>query len=68
MEGHCLSVNGHLLSGSDRTKTEWKQRWCFPPLTDGLLVNYEAADDAVIVASDGEAVPPEDDVEGLCGT
>lgn len=39
----------------------------FPPLTEGLLVDYEAADDAFAAAADGEAVPSEDDVEGLCG-
>lgn len=37
------------------------------PLTEGLLVHYEAADDAFIAAAEGEAVPSEHDVEGLCG-
>jgi len=36
-------------------------------LTEGLLVHDEAADDALVVAAAGEAVPPEHDVEGLCG-
>lgn len=34
-------------------------------LTDGLMINYEAADDAVVAAPGGEAVSCEDDVEGL---
>lgn len=37
----------------------------FKELTDGLLINYEAADDAFVALSDGEAIPSEDDVEGL---
>lgn len=35
-------------------------------LTECLLVHYEAAHDALVAASQGEAVPSEDDVEGLC--
>lgn len=38
-----------------------------PPLTEGLLVHYKAAHNPFITASQGEAVPSEDDVEGLCG-
>lgn len=49
-------------------RTEYKMyyRW-FPELTEGLLVDYEAADDAFVAAAEGEAVPSEDDVEGLWG-
>lgn len=36
-------------------------------LTECLLVHHEAAHDALVAASQGEAVPSEDDVEGLCG-
>lgn len=36
-------------------------------LTECLLVHYEAAHDALVAASQGEAVPSEHDVEGLCG-
>lgn len=38
----------------------------FPLLTEGLLVDYEAADDTFIAAADGEAIPSEDDVKRLC--
>lgn len=38
---------------------------CSKSLTEDLLVDYEAADNTLIAASDGEAVPSEDDVEGL---
>lgn len=34
-------------------------------LTEGLLADYEAAHNTLIAASDGEAVPSEDDVKGL---
>lgn len=33
-----------------------------PTLTEGLLVHYEAADNAFIAAAEGEAVASEDDV------
>lgn len=36
-------------------------------LTDSLLVHYKAAHNALVAASQGEAVPSEDDAEGLCG-
>lgn len=38
-----------------------------PTLTEGLLVHYEAADNAFIAAAEGEAIASEDDVERLCG-
>lgn len=36
-------------------------------LTEGLLVHDEAADDTLVAASQSEAVPPQNDVERLCG-
>lgn len=49
--------------------TEWKAYTLVTtqPLTEGLLVHYEAADDAFVAAAQSEAVPSEDDFEGLCG-
>lgn len=46
-------------------RPDWSRAGDLAALTEGLLVDHEGAGDAVVAASDGEAVAPEDDVEGL---